>query len=90
MDTTHDRCDRGRASATSRPTTSIHSTLIHRLAAHAVGRLHSRRTEERGDVPGWVMVTVMSAMLVVALTRLAEPALASLFTDAVERVQGQG
>ena len=77
MESTHARV--------GRPPASV--TLGQRLAARAVSRLHSRRADERGDVPGWVMVTVMSAMLVAALTRFVEPALTSLFTDAVERVQ---
>lgn len=80
MDSTHSRVDGHPAAA----------TLGQRLAASAVSRLHSRLADERGDVPGWVMVTVMSAMLVAALTRFVEPALTSLFTDAVERVQNGG
>lgn len=42
---------------------------------------------ERGDVPGWVMVTLMSAVLVVALIAVARPLLEDLFETAIERVQ---
>ncbi|WP_298741595.1 hypothetical protein [uncultured Microbacterium sp.] len=45
-------------------------------------------TDERGDVPGWVLVTLMTAGLVVAIWALAGPALADLFTDAISRVSG--
>ncbi|WP_242424972.1 hypothetical protein [Frankia sp. EI5c] len=45
---------------------------------------------DRGDVPGWVMVTVMTAALVVAIATLATPALQSLFTSAIEQVTGVG
>ena len=47
-----------------------------------------RRTghPERGDVPGWVMITLMSAVLVAALLALAGPALEALFTQAMEKV----
>ncbi|MCT9001464.1 hypothetical protein [Microbacterium memoriense] len=45
-------------------------------------------TDERGDVPGWVLVTLMTAGLVVAIWALAGPALANLFTDAISRVSG--
>lgn len=38
---------------------------------------------ERGDVPGWVMVTLMTAALVVALSALALPALSGLFEKAI-------
>ncbi|MBG6189708.1 hypothetical protein IWX64_000635 [Arthrobacter sp. CAN_A212] len=41
---------------------------------------------ERGDVPGWVMITLMSAVLVAALLALAGPALENLFNDAISRV----
>lgn len=46
-------------------------------------RLHH---EERGDVPGWVMITLMSAVLVAGLLALATPALQGLFNQAIEQV----
>lgn len=42
--------------------------------------------DERGDIPGWVMITVMSAGLVVVLTILARPLLEGLFTNAMNSV----
>lgn len=45
-------------------------------------------SDDRGDVPGWVLVTLMTAGLVVAIWALAGPALADLFTDAISRVSG--
>lgn len=45
------------------------------------------RDDERGDVPGWVLVTLMTAGLVVAIWALAGPALEQLFTDAIEQVK---
>lgn len=41
---------------------------------------------ERGDVPGWVMITLMSAVLVAALLALAGPALETMFNQAMDRV----
>jgi ABC-type transport system involved in cytochrome c biogenesis permease subunit len=41
---------------------------------------------ERGDVPGWVMITLMSAVLVAALLALAGPALEAMFNQAMDRV----
>ncbi|MGM0929416.1 MAG: hypothetical protein ACQEXN_06890 [Actinomycetota bacterium] len=41
---------------------------------------------ERGDVPGWVMITLMSAVLVAGILALAKPALEGLFNDAIGRV----
>lgn len=43
---------------------------------------------DRGDVPGWVMLTLMSAVLVAGLLLIAQPALESLFNDAISRVSG--
>lgn len=45
---------------------------------------------ERGDVPGWVMVTLMSAVLVVTLLAIARPMLVELFQTAMERVRNAG
>jgi len=42
--------------------------------------------DERGDVPGWVLVTLMTAGLVVAIWALAGPALAQLFQQAISSV----
>lgn len=43
---------------------------------------------ERGDVPGWVLVTLMTAGLVVALWAVAGPALTNVFSTAIQRVVG--
>ena len=43
---------------------------------------------ERGDVPGWVLVTVMTAGLVGALWKLAGPQLNSMLTGALDSVRG--
>ena len=46
------------------------------------------RRDERGDVPGWVLVTVMTAGLVGALWKLAGPQLNSMLTSALDSVSG--
>ena len=52
--------------------------------SHGLGRDHP----DRGDVPGWVMLTLMSAVLVAGLLLIARPALEGLFQDAINRVSG--
>ena len=47
---------------------------------------HPHEHPERGDVPGWVMITLMSAVLVAALLALAGPALETMFNQAMDRV----
>lgn len=44
--------------------------------------------DEAGDVPGWVLVTLMTAGLVVLIWAVAGPALTSLFDQAIQRVSG--
>ena len=44
--------------------------------------------DERGDVPGWVLVTLMTAALVVVIWAVAGPALVGLFEQAISRVSG--
>jgi hypothetical protein len=44
----------------------------------AVGADH-----ERGDVPGWVLITLMTAGIVTALWVVAEPTLRNLLTNAL-------
>ena len=46
----------------------------------------TRDHHERGDVPGWVMITLMSAVLVAALLALAGPALEGLFNQTMDKV----
>jgi hypothetical protein len=47
-----------------------------------------RRRDERGDVPGWVLVTVMTAGLVAALWAVAGPQLSQMLRDALSSVRG--
>jgi hypothetical protein len=57
--------------------------LLARLADRASARLG---TADRGDVPGWVMVTVMSAILVVAIIAVFEPEITRAIGSALDSV----
>jgi hypothetical protein len=46
------------------------------------------RAEERGDVPGWVLISLMTAGLVIAIWAIAGPALGAIFQSALDRVTG--
>ena len=66
-----------------------------RMTAPTRGPGRARRTtwgalvgDERGDVPGWVLITLMTAGLVVVIWAVAGPALADLFEQAISRVSG--
>lgn len=58
-------------------------TAIRRAARVAVGRL----SDDRGDVPGWVLITLMTAGLVSALWLVAGDALVEMFQRALDSVQ---
>jgi hypothetical protein len=45
---------------------------------------------DRGDVPGWVLVTLMTAGLVFALWSVARERLTQVFNDAITHVVGAG
>jgi len=52
-------------------------------------RLVSRYSvDDRGDVPGWVLITLMTAGLVAGIWAIAGPTLNNLFTEAIEGVTG--
>lgn len=43
---------------------------------------------DEGDVPGWVLITLMTAGLVIIIWAIAGPALSSVFEQAIDRVVG--
>ena len=45
--------------------------------------------KERGDVPGWVLITVMTAGLVVAIWKLAGTQLAEMLQSALDSVSNK-
>ena len=51
-------------------------------------RTAQRFMNDRGDVPGWVLITLMTAGLVIIIWGLAGPALSSVFQQAIDRVVG--
>jgi hypothetical protein len=61
---------------------------MQRLAARLRGTWDDLADDERGDVPGWVLITLMTAGLVVVIWAMAGPALAELFEQAISRVSG--
>lgn len=62
-----------------------HLTLA--LARIYLAVVSPRVRDERGDVPGWVMITVMTAGLVVGITAVAGPALQDMVSSALAKVK---
>lgn len=50
--------------------------------------VHRFYSDETGDVPGWVLITLMTAGLVIIIWGLAGPALSGVFQQAIDRVSG--
>jgi hypothetical protein len=48
--------------------------------------MKSKERDERGDVPGWVLITLMTAGLVVLMWSIAAPALRTIFEQALNKV----
>lgn len=67
------------------------SASIAVLAHDLIGGLERRASgRERGDVPGWVLITLMTAGLVTILWGLAADQMEELFTTAIQSVTGPG
>ncbi|MBC7517357.1 MAG: hypothetical protein H7248_00475 [Microbacteriaceae bacterium] len=58
--------------------------LLNQIRTIIGGRIRA----ERGDVPGWVLITLMTAGLVIVIWALAAPALSGVFEQAISRVTG--
>lgn len=58
------------------------SAEFQRAATKVIAKLR----DDRGDVPGWVLITVMTAGLVVAVWSIADGQLKSVLTDALRSV----
>ena len=68
------------------------SILVIAHVAHVAHSGLERRAgaRERGDVPGWVLITLMTAGLVTILWTLAGAQLEALFNQAMTSVTGPG
>ena len=54
--------------------------------SNIVSRIQKRLSDDRGDVPGWVLITLMTAALVVVIWTIAAPALTQVFDQAMSKV----
>lgn len=49
-----------------------------------------RDSNERGDVPGWVMITMMTAIVVIVLLGVFQDAVVTAVKNAFDSISGQG
>jgi hypothetical protein len=66
-------------------TMSVMITLTDRVARSA-----RRDDDDRGDVPGWVMITVMTAIVVIALLAVFRDQVTTAVKNAFDSVSGAG
>lgn len=62
------------------------SLILTGLLLRVLGRVQDDR--QRGDVPGWVLITIMTAGLVTAIWAIAGPKLTGLLDNAISSVTG--
>ena len=60
--------------------------LFTRDLSRALTRTLDRLRDDRGDVPGWVLITLMTAGLVLVIWAVAGPALSGVFDQAISSV----
>lgn len=61
--------------------------LLVRLHLALLGTLDDRRRDDRGDVPGWVLVTLMSVGLITAITIVAKDQLTEMLRSSLNSVK---
>ena len=66
---------------------------VTRAAIDAANRIRSSRikeklAEERGDVPGWVLVVLMTTGLVTAIWTIAAPRLTTILKESLDAMNG--
>jgi len=79
---------------------TVHRTRLHRTRTHsrpaysarlvaAAATLRDRLASDRGDVPGWVLITLMTAGIVVALWAVASDQIVQIFENAMAPFLGK-
>ncbi len=67
----------------------VQQSVLSLLTAAWVVAVTRQGRRDRGDVPGWVLITVMTAGLVSALWLVAGTALVDMFKAAISSVSGR-
>ena len=68
----------------------MRQTAVARLLAIWIAARTRLAADDRGDVPGWVLITLMTAGIVTVLWAIAGPKLGSILSNALDGVSGPG
>jgi hypothetical protein len=60
----------------------------HALITHFAHRIKKFLTNDRGDVPGWVLVVLMTTGLVTAIWTIAAPRLTAILRNSLDAMNG--
>lgn len=60
--------------------------ISNRWSAKLISSISNFKKDDQGDVPGWVLVTVMTAGLVVAIWSIADGQLKTVLQNAIRSV----
>lgn len=73
-----------------RPRHPLHWLFLPLIAAGVIPGLgpRGREGDDRGDVPGWVMITMMTAIVVIALLAVFQEAVLTAVTNAFASITG--
>ena len=68
----------------------IHANLrlARRLARVRESRIFQALSDQRGDVPGWVLVVLMTTGLVTAIWTIAAPRLTAILRNSLDAMNG--
>lgn len=66
---------------------NLHDVMVRCFVTASLALTEPRERDERGDVPGWVMITVMTAGLVAVIAQFAGPELVRMLKAAFAKVQ---
>jgi hypothetical protein len=59
-----------------------------KLAAFKQNRFYQALRDDRGDVPGWVLVVLMTTGLVTAIWTIAAPRLSAILKNSLDTMNG--
>jgi hypothetical protein len=67
---------------------SINMRLSMQLARFKKSRIFIALSDQRGDVPGWVLVVLMTTGLVTAIWTIAAPRLTAILKNSLDAMNG--
>lgn len=72
----------------NRETVNIYLFLMRKLERFKSTRFFQALNDQRGDVPGWVLVVLMTTGLVTAIWTIAAPRLTAILRNSLDAMNG--